>query len=32
MLCDKLEGWELGGRFRREETCVYICVPMADSC
>ena len=21
--CNNLEGWEEGGRFRREETCIY---------
>ena len=27
ILCDKLEGWdgwEVGGRFKREGTCVYL--------
>ena len=24
VLCDNLEGWKVGGRFKRERTCVYL--------
>ena len=24
VLCDSLEGWEVGGRLKREGTCVYL--------
>ena len=26
VLCDNLEGWEVGGRFKREGTYVYQCL------
>ena len=29
-LCDNLKGWEKGGRFKREGTCVYLWLIHAD--